>query len=535
MNLDRNAANYVPLTPISFLKRSAQVFADKTAVIYGERQYSYRELMERCVRLASALARLGVCRGDTVAVLAPNLPAMLECHYGVPMLGAVLNTINIRLDAETIGFILRHGEAKVFIVDREFAGLASSALAGLEVKPHVVEIVDPIVTTSACIGGIEYESMLAGADPEFSCSYPQDEWDSIALNYTSGTTGDPKAVVYHHRGAYLNAMGNALAFGLRSDAVYLWTLPMFHCNGWSYTWAVTLAGGTHVCLRQVEPKQVFELIARHRVTHMCGAPVVLNLLIHSPDRPAGRFPHTVEIATGGASPPTAVIANMEGMGFRVTHLYGLTETYGPSALCQWQSSWDRLAIDERTAKMARQGVPMPTIESIAVLDCVTDMPVPSDGQALGEIAIRGNTVMKGYFKNERATAEAFRDGWFRSGDLAVVHPDGYAEIKDRAKDIIISGGENISTLEIEEVLYRHPDIFEAAVVAKPDEKWGETPCAFVTLKPGAEKLQSEDIIAWCRPRLASFKLPRFVVFEALPKTSTGKVQKHFLRVRAKAL
>ena len=534
MDLRPNAANYVPLTPLSFLTRAARVFPDKTAVIHGDRRYTYAELLDRCVRLASGLSGLGVSAGDTVAVLAPNVPAMLECHYGVPMLGAVLNTINTRLDAGTVGFILRHGKAKVFIVDREYADTARSALAGLVETPQVVEIDDPAAEPGVPLGGRDYEGLLAGGDPQYAWSSPQDEWQSIAINYTSGTTGDPKAVVYHHRGAYLNAVGNVLAFGLRSESVYLWTLPMFHCNGWCYTWAVTLAGGTHVCLRQVDPKRIFELIGAHRVTHLCGAPIVLNLLINSTERPNKPFAHSVEIATGGAAPPSAVIEKMEGMGIRVTHLYGLTETYGPSALCQWQSDWDALPMEERALKTARQGVQMPTIEALAVLDA-EDKPVPADGRTMGELCIRGNTVMKGYLGNEKATGQAFRNGWFHSGDLAVLHPDGYAEIKDRAKDIIISGGENISTLEVEEVLYRHPAILEAAVVAKPDDKWGETPCAFVTLKPEGGPLAAGDVIAWCRERLAGFKLPRHIVFEPLPKTATGKIQKHVLRERAKLL
>jgi len=532
MDLTPNPANYVSLTPLSFLTRAARVFPHKTAVIHGENRYSYAQLLERCVRLASGLSKLGVSHGDTVAVLAPNVPAMLECHYGVPMLGAVLNTVNTRLDAGTVAFILRHGKAKVFIVDREYADVARSALSGLGDKPNVVEIDDPAAPRGEALGGKDYEELLAGGDPRYAWSLPDDEWQSIALNYTSGTTGDPKAVVYHHRGAYLNAMGNVLAFGLRPESVYLWTLPMFHCNGWCYTWAVTLAGGTHVCLRQVDPKRIFELIGQHRVTHLCGAPIVLNLLIHSPERPTRRFAHAVEIATGGAAPPSAVIEAMEAMGIRVTHLYGLTETYGPSALCQWQSDWDALPMEQRALKNARQGVQMPTIEAIAVLDA-EDNPVPADGSTLGELCIRGNTVMKGYLGNEKATRQAFRNGWFRSGDLAVLHPDGYAEIKDRAKDIIISGGENISTLEVEEVLYRHPSILEAAVVAKPDEKWGETPCAFITLKQGSAPIAPEEVIAWCRERLAGFKLPRHIVFEPLPKTATGKIQKHVLRERAK--
>jgi fatty-acyl-CoA synthase len=534
MDLVRNPANYVALSPVSFLTRAALVFPHKTAVIHGDKRYTYAQLLERCVRLASGLSRLGVAKGDTVAVLAPNVPALLECHYGVPMVGAVLNTINTRLDAATVRFILRHGKARVFLVEREYAEVARSALSDMADRPFVVDIDDAAAPQAQPVGRESYEELLAKADPRHPWSLPDDEWQTIALNYTSGTTGDPKAVVYHHRGAYLNAMGNVLAFGLSPESVYLWTLPMFHCNGWCYTWAVTLAGGTHVCLRQIDPGRIFELIGRHRVTHLCGAPVVLNLLIHSPERPTSPFAHPVHIATGGAAPPSAVIEAMEAMGIRVTHLYGLTETYGPSTLCEWQSDWDGLPLAERALKNARQGVPMPTIEAVAVLDA-QGRPVPADGATLGELCIRGNTVMKGYLDNDKATSDAFRNGWFHSGDLAVVHEDGYVEIKDRLKDIIISGGENISTLEVEEVLYRHPSVFEAAVVAKPDDKWGETPCAFITLKAGVSGLDPKELIAWCRERLAGYKIPRHIVFEALPKTATGKIQKHVLRERARLL
>ncbi len=518
--LGKNGANYVPLSPLTFLKRAAHIFPRKVAVIHGERATSYAEFYERSRRLASALAKAGVAQGDTVAVMAPNIPMLLEAHYGVPMTGGVLNAINTRLDPASVGFILRHSGARVLLADSDYEALIGKAVAGMDPMPRVI------------VGEGEYEAFLQTGDPAFEWRLPRDEWQAIALNYTSGTTGDPKGVVYHHRGAYLNALGNNMAFGLSADTVYLWTLPMFHCNGWTYPWAVTAAGGTHVCLRAVDPARIFALIARHRVTHLCGAPIVLNMLAHSPDRPAAAFEPRVEVATGGAAPPSAVIEAMEKMGFRVTHLYGLTESYGPATLCQWQDDWSTLDLSGRAAKMARQGVAMPTQEEVAVLDMDTSEHVPADGKTLGEIALRGNTVMKGYFRNARATAEAFRDGWFRSGDLAVMHPDGYIEIKDRAKDIIISGGENISTLEVEEVLYRHPQVMEAAVVAKPDEKWGETPCAFVTLKQGAAGDPAE-IIAFCRERLARFKTPRHVVFGPLPKTSTGKIQKFVLRERAK--
>ena len=533
--LDRRPANYVPLTPISFLARSAAVYPDKPAVIHGDRVFTYAQFAARCRRLASALARRGVAPGDTVAIMAPNVPPMLEAHFGVPMAGAVLNALNYRLDARTIAFLLEHSEAKVLITDREFAPTIDAALGQTRRRPVVIDIDDPLYEGDGRrLGETDYEALLAEGDPAFEPVRPADEWQAICLLYTSGTTGNPKGVVYHHRGAYLNALGNALAFGLTPRAVYLWTLPMFHCSGWTYTWATTAVGGTHVCLRRVDPAMIFPAIARHRVTHMCGAPVVATMLIHAPAETKVAFDHVVEFATGGAAPPTAVIAAMEAMGFRVTHLYGLTESYGPATLCAWQEDWDGLPLDERAAKMARQGVGYPTLERLAVLDQQTGRPVPRDGRTLGEIALRSNTLMKGYLKNPSATEEAFRDGWFHTGDLAVWHPDGYVEIKDRSKDVIISGGENISSLEVEEVLYRHPAVMEAAVVARPDEKWGETPCAFVTLKPGAEGgVDEAGIIQWCRDHLAGFKVPKRVVFGPLPKTSTGKIQKFVLRDRAR--
>jgi fatty-acyl-CoA synthase len=532
--LDPRQANYVPLTPLSFLARSAAVYPDKPAVIHGDRTFTYAEFAARCRRLASALTRRGVGPGDTVAVMAPNVPAMLEAHFGVPMAGAVLNALNYRLDARTIAFLLEHSEAKVLITDREFAETIEAALGQSRRRPLVIDIDDPLYEGDGRrLGETDYEALLAEGDPELEPVRPADEWQAICLLYTSGTTGNPKGVVYHHRGAYLNALGNALAFGLTPRTVYLWTLPMFHCSGWTYTWATTAVGGTHVCLRRVDPALIFPAIARHRVTHMCGAPVVMTMLIHAPAETKVAFDQVVEFATGGAAPPTPVIAGMEAMGFRVTHLYGLTESYGPATLCAWQEGWDVLPLDERAAKMARQGVGYPTLEQVMVAEPKTGTPVPRDGRTLGEILLRSNTLMKGYLKNPRATEEAFRDGWFHTGDLAVWHPDGYVEIKDRSKDVIISGGENISSLEVEEVLYRHPAVMEAAVVARPDEKWGETPCAFVTLKPGAEGEADEaGIIQWCRDHLAGFKVPKRVVFGTLPKTSTGKIQKFVLRDRA---
>ena len=528
------AANHVPLTPLAFLVRAAAVYPRRTAVVHGARDYTYAELYARCRRLASALTRRGIGVGDTVAVMAPNVPAMLEAHYGVPMTGAVLNPLNYRLDARTIAFILEHGRAKLLITDREFSDTIAGALSLLKRPIAVIDVDDPLHSGGALLGEKEYEALLEEGDPDFDWQGPRDEWQAICLLYTSGTTGDPKGVVYHHRGAYLNALGNALAFGLSPRAVYLWTLPMFHCSGWTYTWAVTAAGGTHVCLRRVDPALIFPAIARHGVTHMCGAPIVMTMLIHAPDAVKVTFDHVVEMATGGAAPPSAVIAAMETMGFRVTHLYGLTETYGPATLCAWQSEWDALPLDARAGLMARQGVGYPTLDGLMVADPETMKPVPRDGKTMGELMLRGNTVMKGYLKNPAATRAAFRGGWFHSGDLAVWHPDNYVEIKDRSKDIIISGGENISSLEVEEVLYRHPSVMEAAVVARPDAKWGEVPCAFVALKPGATDVSAGDIVAWCRDNLARFKVPRDVVFGPLPKTSTGKIQKFVLRDQARA-
>jgi fatty-acyl-CoA synthase len=467
--------------------------------------------------------------------MAPNVPALLEAHYAVPALGAVLNALNYRLDAKTIAFCLAHGKAKVLLTDAEFAPTVRMALGELRRELLVVDIDDPEGPRGDTLGSIRYEALLAEGDPAFVWPGPEDEWDSLSLLYTSGTTGDPKGVVYHHRGAYLNALANALAFGLTPESVYLWTLPMFHCNGWTYPWAVTAAGGTHVCLRRVDPAQVFAAIREHRVTHLCGAPIVLNMLVHAPTETKVRFEHTVEVATGGAAPPSAVIEAMEKMGFHVTHLYGLTESYGPATLCAPQQNWGALPLSERALQMARQGVPMPALVQLMVADSETHAPVPRDGATLGEVMLRGNTLMKGYLANRSATAAAFRAGWFHTGDLAVWHPDNYIEIKDRAKDIIISGGENISSLEIEECLYRHPQVMEAAVVARPDPKWGESPCAFVTLNPGASGVTEGQLIAWCRERIAHFKLPRTIVFGPLPKTSTGKIQKFVLRERAARL
>jgi fatty-acyl-CoA synthase len=533
-DLDPGPANFVPLSPISFLRRSAEVYPDKIAVVHGRQRFTYAQFLERARRLASALQKRGVGKGDTVAVMAPNVPALLEAHYGVPMAGAVLNAINVRLDAGTVAFILEHGESKVLVADRELSPTVSAALKRMARPPLVIDYDDPLAESGEFLGEMEYETFLQSGDPDFPMEGPCDEWQAICLNYTSGTTGNPKGVVYHHRGAYLNALGNLIAFNLRPDSVYLWTLPMFHCNGWTYTWAVTAAGATHVCLRKVDPELIYPMIGEHKVSHMCGAPVVLTLLINAREELKGKFKHRVEIATGGAAPPSTVIEGMENAGFSVLHLYGLTESYGPSMICEWQESWDDLDLTGRARKMARQGVNYVTLETAAVRDPVTLEPVPADGKTLGEIMLRGNTIMKGYLKNPSTTEQVFEGGWYHSGDLAVMHPDGYAEVKDRSKDVIISGGENISSLEVEETLYRHPKVLEAAVVARPDEKWGETPCAFVTLKRGNEATEDE-IVAFCRENLARYKVPKTIVFCDLPKTSTGKIQKFVLRDEAKKL
>lgn len=527
--------NHMALSPLSFIERTASVYGEYPAVIHGALRRNWRDTYERCRRLASALAKRGIEKGDTVTVMLPNIPAMLEAHFAVPMIGAVLNTLNVRLDAQAIAFMLEHGEAKVLIADREFHGVVRDALSLLENPPWVIDVDDPEYGEGRALSDLDYETILAEGDPQFAWQWPDDEWQAISLNYTSGTTGNPKGVIYHHRGAYLNALGNQMTWAMGNHPVYLWTLPMFHCNGWCYPWTVTALAGTHVFLRRVEPLQILALIREHRVSHLCGAPIVLNALVNLPESAKALIEHPVGAMVAGAAPPAKVIGAVEEMGIKVTHVYGLTEVYGPVTVCAWHGEWDEKPLDERARIKSRQGVRYPTLEGLMVADPQTLQPVPSDGTTIGEIFMRGNTVMKGYLKNPQATREAFAGGWFHTGDLAVRHPDGYVEIKDRLKDIIISGGENVSTIEVEDVLYRHPAVLEAAVVARPDEKWGETPCAFITLKVGSAVTREADIILFCREHLAGFKLPKTVVFRELPKTSTGKIQKYLLRDWARAL
>lgn len=535
IDLDRNPANFQPLTPLTFLERAAAVFPNHVSIIHGPLRRTYAEFYARSRRLASALAKHGIGRGDTVAAMLPNTPAMLECHYGVPMTGGVLNTLNTRLDAAIIAFSLDHGEAKVLIADREFSSTVKAALELCKVKPLVIDYDDPVYDGSGeRLGSVEYEDFLATGDQDFAWTLPVDEWDAISLNYTSGTTGDPKGVVYHHRGANLLATSNVVTCGMGRHPVYLWTLPMFHCNGWCFPWSISILAGTHVCLRQVRAKALYAALADHGVTHLCGAPIVMSTLLNAPPEERRHFSQKVSFFTAAAPPPEAVLAAMKQAGFEVTHLYGLTETYGPSVVNEWQRDWDALEAAEQAALKARQGVRYPALEALDVLDPETMQPVPRDGQTLGEVMFRGNVVMKGYLKNPKATEAAFASGWFHSGDLGVRYADGYIQLKDRSKDIIISGGENISSIEVEDALYKHPSVQSAAVVARPDEKWGETPCAFVELMPGKNATEAE-IIAFCRGLLASFKCPKTVVFTEIPKTSTGKIQKFKLRELARAL
>lgn len=534
--LDRCQANYSVLSPLSLLARTVSVYPNKTAVIYDSERYDYATFYNRCCRLSSAIKLRGIGTGDTVAVMAPNVPAVLEAHFGVPMAGAVLNTLNIRLDAEAIAFQLTHGEARMVLVDPQYRSLIDAAVSKMEIAPLLIDIEDPSYGQNARVASVlSYEQLLTEGDPGDPWVLPDDEWKAITLNYTSGTTGNPKGVVFHHRGAYLESLGNVIALGLDDKSVYLWTLPMFHCNGWTFTWAVTAAGGTHICLRNTEPISVFEAIGANGVTHMCGAPIILNMLIHAPEDVKQRPEQPVRVATGGAAPSSSVLRKMEHMGFEITHVYGLTETFGPATYCARQADWELLDPIALSNRIVRQGVRYHTMDDIRICDPTTLVDVPADGETLGEIMFRGNTVMKGYLKNPETTQEAFRGGWFHSGDLGVMHPDGYIEVKDRSKDIIISGGENISSLEIEEVLYQHHRVREAAVVARPDAKWGESPCAFVALDDRPDPPSEVDLIAFCREHMAHYKSPKTIVFTELPKTSTGKIQKYILRDRAKKL
>ncbi len=533
-DLDKTPANHQPLTPLSFLERAAATFPDQIAVIHGEQRLTYREFYTRCRRLASALAKLGIGKGDTVSVMLANTPPMLEAHYGVPMTKGVLHSINTRLDAAIIGFMLDHAETKVLITDTEFAPVMQEALAKAKVKPVIIDYRDALGAEGERLGDIDYEDFVAGGDPEYAWEMPDDEWDAISLNYTSGTTGNPKGVVYHHRGAALMCYANVLHGGMGRHPVYLWTLPMFHCNGWCFPWTLSVVAGAHVCLRAVRAPAMSDAIADHRVTHLCGAPIVMSTLLNAQPAERRDFNHAVEFLTAAAPPPEAVLAKMADSGFNVTHLYGLTETYGPATVNEWHSAWSDLESGARATKKARQGVRYIALEGLTVMDPETMQETPRDGETLGEVMFRGNIVMKGYLKNKKATDDAFAGGWFHSGDLGVMHADGYIQLKDRSKDIIISGGENISSIEVEDVLYKHPKISAAAVVAKEDEKWGETPCAFVEIVPGAE-VTEEEVIAWCRERLAKFKVPKNVVFTELPKTSTGKIQKFKLRELARGV
>jgi fatty-acyl-CoA synthase len=535
-HLDRNPANHQPLTPLTLIARAAAVFPDHTAIVHGRLTWSYGELFARARRLASALAQRYIGPGDTVSAMLPNVPAMIEAHFGVPMTGAVLHAINTRLDPAIIAFQLDHASAKVLIVDREYQGVVREALKLAKVKPLLVDYADPTEPAQGePISYLAYEDLLARGDPAFRWRMPADEWEAISLNYTSGTTGNPKGVVYHHRGAALMCYANVLAAAMPRHPVYLWTLPMFHCNGWCFPWTLSAVAGTHVCLRQVRAGPIFTLIAEHKVTHLCGAPIVMSTLLNAGETERQPIAHRVTFVTAAAPPPEAVLARMAAAGFDVTHVYGLTETYGPAVVNEWHGAWDALDPAAQAVRKARQGVRYAALEDLAVMDPETMTPVAADGETLGEVMFRGNIVMKGYLKNPKATDEAFAGGWFHSGDLGVLHPDGYIQLKDRSKDIIISGGENISSIEVEDALYKHPAIAHVAVVAKPDAKWGETPCAFVELKPGAAPPTVEEIIAWCRERIAAYKVPRAVVFQEIPKTSTGKIQKFKLREIARTM
>ena len=532
--LDRNTANYVPLTPLTFIERTAYIYPDRVALIHGERRFTWLQTYGRCRRLASALKARGVGYGDTVSVILNNTPEMYECHFGVPAIGAVLNTINTRLDAESIAFILNHAEAKVLITDREYAHAVKQAIATAGREMLVIDVDDPEYRGPGDrLGSIDYEALLAEGSPDFIFEQPSDEWNAISLNYTSGTTGNPKGVVYHHRGAYLNAMSNIVSWGMAPHSTYLWTLPMFHCNGWCFAWTMAANAGTNVCLRRVDPRLIFDAIRNHEVTHYCGAPIVHSMLANAPAEWRKGINHKVSGLVAAAPPPAAVIEGMAKIGFDVTHVYGLTETYGPAAVCAKHEEWNDLPLAEQVVKNGRQGVRYHAQEAITVLDAETMEPVPWDNETMGEIMFRGNLVMKGYLKNPKATEESFRGGYYHTGDLAVMQPDGYVKIKDRSKDVIISGGENISSIEVEDVLYRHPAIMAAAVVAAPDEKWGEVPCAFLELREGAS-VTEEEMKQFCREHLAGFKVPKRFIFSELPKTSTGKIQKFVLREQARS-
>ena len=534
-DLERNPANDVALSPLSFIRRAASVYPEHPAVIHGERRYNWRETYGRTRRLASALSKRGIGAGDTVSVLSPNTPAIYEASFGVPMAGAVLNTINTRLDATTIRFILEHAEAKAFITDKTLSVETKKALASIPHPPLVIDIEDALDEGGELIGDLTYEALLAEGDPEFEWSLPADEWQAISLNYTSGTTGNPKGVVYHHRGAYLNALSNIVGWEMTRHPVYLWTLPMFHCNGWCYPWSLAALAGTSVCLRKVEGKAIYDAIADHGVTHFCGAPIVLGMVLNTPAEHIRVFEHKVHVMTAAAPPPAVVLEGMAQAGFEVTHVFGLTETYGPATICAWKEEWNERPVTEQATLKSRQGVRYHMLQGLNVMNPDTMEPVPADGETMGEVMFKGNIVMKGYLKNPAATEQSLSHGWFHSGDLGVMHPDGYIQLKDRSKDIIISGGENISSIEIEDVLYRHPGVLDAAVVARSDEKWGETPCAFVTLRPDAAAVTEQDLISFCRDNMAGFKVPKTIVFSELPKTSTGKIQKFKLREIAEAL
>ena len=532
MHLDKNPGNYAPLSPLSFLAKAAYIYPERVATIHGDRRWTWAEVYSRCRRLASALKRRGIGEGDTVAAMLPNIPAMFELHFGPAMIGAVVNMLNIRLDSEAIAFMLEHSEAKVLFTDREFYPVIDKALKMVPKRLLVIDVEDPVYKEGKSFGIVNYESFLQEGDENFEWSLPSDEWNAITLNYTSGTTGNPKGVVYHHRGAYLNAVSNILSWDMPRHPMYLWTLPMFHCNGWCFPWTIAATAGTNVCLRKVDAQRIFDLIREHEVTHYCGAPIVHSSLINSPEEMKAGIKHKVSCYIAGAAPPVAVIEGMERMGFHLTHVYGLTETYGPAAFCAKHEEWNGMTLEERARLNSRQGVACPMLEGMTVMDPNTMKPVPWDGETMGEIMFRGNIVMKGYLKNPAATDEAFGGGWFHSGDLAVMEPDGYVKIKDRSKDIIISGGENISSIELEDILYRHPAVLGAAVVAFPDEKWGEVPYAFLELKEDA-KVTEEEMTAFCRERLARFKCPKKFIFSSLPKTSTGKILKYVLRKKAR--